>query len=66
MDWIQILTIIATMIASVYVFFLITKERIDCIENFHRIDMKTFREDFQMMDEKWERLFERQLIQDQK
>lgn len=59
MDWMQVLTIIAATVGSTYAFFMITKERIDRLEGFHREDMNR-------MDEKWERLFERLLIQDKK
>ena len=62
MDWTQTFTIIgsitASMIAVWYAFYNITDKRIDRMEEHHRDDIKR-------MDEKWERLFERLLIQDQ-
>lgn len=62
MDWIQTFTIIgsitASMVAVWYAFYNITDKRIDRMEQHHR-------EDMQRMDAKWERLFERLLLQDQ-
>lgn len=58
MEWLQTFTIISSVIGAVYVFYHITKERIDRMEDYHRADI-------QHMDAKWERLFERLLIQDQ-
>jgi hypothetical protein len=62
MDWTQTFTIIgsitASMIAVWYAFYNITDKRIDRMEEHHR-------EDMQNMDAKWERLFERLLLQDQ-
>jgi hypothetical protein len=65
MDWVQTLTIIGSMIGATYAFYHITEKRIDKLEenmnkmnDYHREDMKS-------MDAKWERLFERLLIQDQ-
>jgi hypothetical protein len=74
MDWTQTFTIIgsitASMIAVWYAFYNITDKRIDRMEGHHREDMKRMddahREDVQRMELKWERLFERLLIQDQK
>jgi|JI10StandDraft_1071094.scaffolds.fasta_scaffold18704_13 hypothetical protein len=59
MDWTQTFTIIGSMIGATYAFYHITDKRIDRMEEHHRDDIKR-------MDEKWERLFERLLIQDQK
>lgn len=71
MDWIQVLTIVASAVGSVYVFFMITAERINRMEEFHREDIKNMESRFTAMDskfiaidEKWERLFERLLLQD--
>ena len=66
MHWSQVLTIIAATIGSTYAFFMITKERIDRLEGFHREDMKAFKDEFKLIDEKWERLFERLLVQDKR
>jgi hypothetical protein len=76
MDWTQTFTIIgsitASMIAVWYAFYNITDKRIDRMEqnmnridDNHREDMKRMDEVIQRMDLKWERLFERLLIQDQ-
>lgn len=66
MEWIQVLTIVATMLAGVFAFFQITKQEIDIIrEQINRMD-SFHREDMKNMDEKWERLFERLLLQDKK
>lgn len=46
MDWTQTLTIIATVIASVFAFYKLTRDEIAVI-----------REDMKHMDAKWERLF---------
>jgi len=59
MEWIQVFTIIASTLGGVFAFFMITAERINRMEIFHREDMKS-------MDLKWERLFERLLIEDKK
>ncbi|MFI0478885.1 MAG: hypothetical protein ACH349_07250 [Candidatus Rhabdochlamydia sp.] len=65
MDWIQTITIIGSMIGATYAFYHITEKRIDKLEeNMKRMD-DIHREDVQRMDSKWERLFERLLIQDQ-
>ena len=73
MDWTQTFTIIGSMIGAVYAFYHITEKRIDKTEQtidrmeaHHREDMKAVREDMKDMDAKWERLFERLLLQDQK
>ena len=58
MDWTQTFTIIGSMIGAMYAFYHITDKRIDRMEEHHRDDIKR-------MDEKWERLFERLLLQDQ-
>lgn len=72
MDWVQTLTIIGSMIGATYAFYHITEkridktdERIDKMEAHHREDMKEIRESHKEMDLKWERLFERLLLQDQ-
>lgn len=57
MEWVQVFTIIGSMVAAWYGFYNIADKRIDRMENHHREDMKK-------MDDKWERLFERLLIQD--
>lgn len=54
----QVLTIIAATVGSTYAFYMITSERIDRMEAFHREDMNR-------MDEKWERLFEKLLLKEQ-
>ncbi len=54
MDWTQTLTFIGTLIGSVLIFYKLTRDEIAVI-----------REDMRLMDAKWERLFERLLIQDQ-
>jgi hypothetical protein len=65
MDWIQTLTIIGSMIGATYAFYHITEKRIDKLEeNMKRMD-DYHREDMKNMDSKWERLFERLLLQDQ-
>lgn len=65
MDWVQTLTIIGSMIGATYAFYHITEKRIDRLEeNMNRMDAH-HREDIKSMDEKWERLFERLLLQDQ-
>lgn len=62
MDWTQVFTIIGTIlpatIGCTYIFYANLKSDMLKIETFHREDMIR-------MDEKWERLFERLLIQDQ-
>lgn len=86
MEWIQVFTIIASILGGIYVFYQITKENINRLdqankeninsldqatkENINRLDQviermdNNHREDVKMMDQKWERLFERLLIQD--
>jgi hypothetical protein len=73
MEWLQVFTIIASTLGGVYVFFMITAERINRLEQFHREDMKSMESRFAAMesrfaamDAKWERLFERLLVQDKK
>ena len=70
MDWTQTFTIIGSMIGAVYAFYHITDKRIDKMEAHHREDIDKMeahhRDDIKDMDAKWERLFERLLIQDQK
>lgn len=65
MDWTQTLAIIATLIGAVFTFYRLTRDEIAVI----REDMKSMntlhREDMKNMDAKWERLFERLLLQDQ-
>lgn len=57
MDFLSIITILTVTVGSTYVFYMIIDSRINRMEQFHR-------EDFKHMDEKWERLFERLLVQD--
>ena len=57
MDFLSIITILTVTVGSTYVFYMIIDSRINRMEQFHR-------EDFNHMDEKWERLFERLLVQD--
>ena len=62
MEWFQFITLMATLIGSVFAFYKLTRDEISVIrqemnqrEIFHREDMK-------IMDSKWERLFEKLLI----
>ena len=65
MDWTQTLAIIATLIGAVFTFYRLTRDEIAVMrEDMKRMD-NTHREDIQRMDSKWERLFERLLLQDQ-
>ena len=66
MDWVQFVTFIGAILGSVIVFYHLTNERINRMELYHREDSKSHKEDMQKIDEKWERLFERLLLQDQK
>ena len=64
-DWTQTLAIIATLIGAVFTFYRLTRDEIAVMrEDMKRMD-NAHREDIQRMDSKWERLFERLLIQDQ-
>ena len=58
---VQTLTIIATLIGAVFVFYRLTRDEISVM----REDMRRIDERWEKMDLKWERLFERLLIQDQ-
>lgn len=53
----QVLTIIAATVGSTYAFYMITAERINRMETFHREDIKSMDEKMIKIDEKWERLF---------
>ena len=69
MDWAQTFTmtftIMVSMIGAVYAFYHITDKRIDKLEeSMKRLD-EYHRDDMKNMDSKWERLFERLLLQDQ-
>jgi hypothetical protein len=71
MEWVQVFTIIVTMLGGIFVFYQITESKIHemreqaiRMEEYHKEDMKSHREDMKVIDEKWERLFERLLIQD--
>lgn len=59
MDIKSILTILTVTVGSTYAFYMITDARVNRMETFHR-------EDTMRMDEKWERLFEKLLIQENK
>lgn len=76
-EWIHTFTTIGTIITitvgSLWAFYIITSNRIDRIDTLisninehHRQDMRFMDEKFMKLDEKWERLFERLLIQDKK
>lgn len=65
MEWMQVLTIIAATVGSTYAFYMITAERINRMEIFHREDMKRMDDKFINMDSKWERLFEKLLLKEQ-
>jgi hypothetical protein len=82
MDWIQVLTIISAMVASIYTLHSFLRSDIKEFKQEIRQDMVTLEERFDRrmemyesdrrytnemirhMDEKWERLFERLLVQD--
>lgn len=57
MDWTQVLTIVVATVGSTYGFYMITERRMNRLEDFHREDMAR-------IDDKWERLFEKLLIQE--
>lgn len=65
MELFQFITLMATLIGSVFAFYKLTRDEIAVIrdemkqrEIFHRTDMKE-------MDSKWERLFEKLLLKEQ-
>lgn len=71
MDWNQFLALAGTLVAVLYTFYQMTKkaiadfrEQMKLINEHHRQDMKCMDEKFMKIDEKWERLFERLLVQD--
>jgi hypothetical protein len=66
MEWMQVLTIIAATVGSTYAFYMITADRINRMENFHREDINRMDDKFTKIDEKWERLFEKLLIKEEK
>lgn len=62
----QVLTIVCATVGSTYAFYLITERRMDRLEaTVIRMDA-IHHQDMKGIDEKWERLFERLLIQDKK
>jgi hypothetical protein len=69
MEWVQVLTIIAATVSSLFVFYQLTNERISRLEVFHREDMKAHKDEmnqrFTQSDERWERLFEKLITKDQ-
>lgn len=65
MEWTQVFTIMATMVAAVFAFYEITKREIAVMREQINIMNQNHREDMKMMDSKWERLFEKLLIQEQ-
>lgn len=75
MDWMHVLTIISAMIAAIYVLHSFLRSDIKEFKQEMREDMRTledrfdrrmeaFEADRRYTEEKWERLFERLLIQD--
>jgi len=64
MDWIQVLTLLATMVACLFAFYQLTKQEVTVIREQMTLMNNHHREDIKFMDEKWERLFERLLVQD--
>lgn len=69
-------SIVTPVIGAVYVFYSITVSKIDRMEDFnsqymvrmeqfHREDIKSHKEDMVRIDEKWERLFEKLLVKEQ-
>ena len=65
MEWMQVFTIIITIIAAVVFFYQITKSEIAVIREQINTMNNNHREDMQRMDAKWERLFERLLLKEQ-
>lgn len=65
MEWMQVFTIIVTIIAAVVFFYQITKSEIAVIREQINTMNNNHREDMQRMDAKWERLFERLLLKEQ-
>lgn len=73
MEWGQVLTIMGTMLAGIFALYQITKqeigiirEQITLMNTHHRENMNSMDAKLISIDEKWERLFERLLIQDKK
>lgn len=66
MEWIQFVTLMGTIIAGVFAFYKMTREEITVIREEMKLMNTHHRDDSQRMDAKWERLFERLLIQDKK
>lgn len=65
MEWTQVFTIMATMVAAVFAFYEITKREIAVMREQMNMMSTHHREDMKMMDSKWERLFEKLVIQEQ-
>ena len=65
MEWMQVFTIIVTIIGAVVFFYQITKSEIAVIREQINTMNNNHREDMQRMDAKWERLFERLLLKEQ-
>ncbi len=65
MDWSQVLTIAATMLGGSYAFYLITRHQMDRMDDRWEKYTITHREDMKLLDEKWERLFEKLLLKEQ-
>jgi hypothetical protein len=66
MEWIQVFTIIASTLGGIYVFYQITNKEIAVMRQDSTIRDAQHREDMNRMESKWERLFERLLLQDKK
>lgn len=52
MEWVQFITILATIVGGGWSIWRSAKENINRLDDHHREDMK-------LMDDKWERLFTR-------
>lgn len=59
MEWIQFITIIATILGGAYYFKMLIQHEINVMREQHTQDVRAHREDMQLIDSKWERLFER-------
>jgi len=66
MEWTQYIALIATIIGGGFTFYQMTQREVSIIREQINIMNVQHREDIQRMDDKWERLFERLLLQDKK
>lgn len=64
MEWVQFVTLMATVIGAAFAFYKMTQDRIDRLEEYRRDDLRRIDERLLSMDERWESVLDRIALKD--